>query len=449
MKSVALFYDVENLIGGYDFKFLEDFSMKSVFAEINKFADLNKRDFVRNISIQKGYADWSNYKISKLKWDVAEIGIEPVQMYGFAKGAMKNSSDIQLVVDAMEILYTRPFIDTFIIISGDGGFSSLARKLNEHGKKVIGCAYRSSTNAMFRNLCDEFIYLEEPQHIVQVQFEHKTEKTKIEIDSNLRIQISQNPILKNFATKISQIDSNQKDKDFVFNHIRKVFEVLKENIDSRTYLSKDGLNISILKTALMYAIKDFDYLKYGFGKFVDFIRYAINGTGVKLLLKEPSEYRLVLSETFIQDFIEVEPIIEPNQIHSIENYRVILANKKPVIKLPENIGFLYNVLEYLLEFKPGLTDILFEDIVNKLLDNGCEQNNARESLYLLINCGVLVGDNSSTVLSEQKYSIVDDNIDDFTKKIKQSIVYKLRNLLGSQINEKLVNELLMIFENKE
>ena len=123
-------------------------------------------------------------------------------MYGFAKGAIKNSSDIQLVVDAMEVLYTKPFIDTFIIVSGDGGFLSLARKLNEHGKKVIGSAYRSSTNSMFRNLCDEFIYLEEPQQVIQMQIEQqKTEKIKIDIDSNLRIQIAQNPILKIFLIK--------------------------------------------------------------------------------------------------------------------------------------------------------------------------------------------------------------------------------------------------------
>jgi uncharacterized protein (TIGR00288 family) len=444
MKNIAIFYDVENLIGGYDLKFLEDFSIKSIFAEINRFTEQTKKDFVKNISLQKGYADWSNYKISKLKWDIAEVGIEPIQMYGFAKGAIKNSSDIQLVVDAMEVLYTKPFIDTFIIVSGDGGFLSLARKLNEHGKKVIGSAYRSSTNSMFRNLCDEFIYLEEPQQVIQMQIEQqKTEKIKIDINSNLRIQIAQNPILKNFSHKINQIDSNSS-RESVFEQIRKVLEVLKDNNDSRTYLNKDGLNISILKTALMYAIKDFDYLKYGFGKFVDFIRFAVNGSGIKLVLKEPSEYRLVMNEIFMPDFYDVELITEPSRIHSIENYKVVLANKKPVIKIPENIDPLVDIFETIVSIKEQIKFIQFEEIINILLNNGYEQTLVRESLYLLINSGVLAGDNSSIVLAEQKYNLVGESIDDFFNQIKNSMVDKLNNLLREKVDEKIVDQILQV-----
>ncbi len=87
------------------------------------------------------------------------MGIEPIQIFGFAKGNMKNAADIQLVIDALEILYTKEFIDTFVIVSGDGGFSALAKRLSSYGKRVIGCSYRSTVNHIFVNVCDDFIYL--------------------------------------------------------------------------------------------------------------------------------------------------------------------------------------------------------------------------------------------------------------------------------------------------
>ncbi len=85
-------------------------------------------------------------------------------MYGFSKGMTKNASDIQLVIDAMEILHTKDFIDTFVIVSGDGGFSSLVKKISEYGKKVIGCSYRNTANQIFTKVCDDFIMLDNHMH---------------------------------------------------------------------------------------------------------------------------------------------------------------------------------------------------------------------------------------------------------------------------------------------
>jgi len=142
MKNIAVLYDVENLVGGYHLKYLSEISLKNIISELEKIG-------LSEIAIQKAYADWSNAKLNQLKWDIAELGIEPIQMYGFSKGSVKNASDIQLVIDAMEILHTKPFIDTFVIISGDGGFASLVKKISEYGKKVIGMAYKNTANQIF------------------------------------------------------------------------------------------------------------------------------------------------------------------------------------------------------------------------------------------------------------------------------------------------------------
>jgi len=155
--KVAVFYDIENLICGYSEKtIIQNLSLKSVFKKItNKIKD--------KIAIQRAYANWSDPRLNGLKNDIVELGIAPIQMFGFGKGSQKNASDIQLTIDVVETLLKNDFIETFVIVSGDGGFSSLAKKLHEYGKNVIGCAYKKSTNKVFQYVSDDFIWLEEPE----------------------------------------------------------------------------------------------------------------------------------------------------------------------------------------------------------------------------------------------------------------------------------------------
>lgn len=78
LKNIAIFYDIENLVGGYNFKNFKEVSLKQIYKEISK-------KQLGTIAIQKAYADWSNINYSKLKWDIVELGIDPIQMYGLFK----------------------------------------------------------------------------------------------------------------------------------------------------------------------------------------------------------------------------------------------------------------------------------------------------------------------------------------------------------------------------
>lgn len=152
--NTVILYDVENLTMGNknpNFKF----SLTKIIKQIKEI------ELVEKIAIQCAYADWSNSNLKIIKSDVQKLGIEPIQIFGFS--FQRNAADIQLTIDAVELIHSRPSLQVFVIVSGDGAFASLAKKLHEYGKTVIGCAYKNQTNKVLAAVCDYFISIPEPE----------------------------------------------------------------------------------------------------------------------------------------------------------------------------------------------------------------------------------------------------------------------------------------------
>ena len=136
-RNLALFCDFENIaLGVRDSKYA-DFDMRLVVQKL-----LVKGSIV----VKKAYCDWERYKL---------IEIPHVRQSG------KNSADIRMVVDALDLCYTKEHIDTFVIISGDSDFSPLVSKLRENAKTVIGVGVKNSTSDLLISNCDEFIYYDD------------------------------------------------------------------------------------------------------------------------------------------------------------------------------------------------------------------------------------------------------------------------------------------------
>ena len=111
-----------------------------------------------SIVVKKAYCDWDRYKEFKASMHEASfelIEIPHVRMSG------KNSADIRMVVDALDLCYTKAHVDTFVIVSGDSDFSPLVSKLRENNKIVIGVGVKSSTSDLLIANCDEFIYYDD------------------------------------------------------------------------------------------------------------------------------------------------------------------------------------------------------------------------------------------------------------------------------------------------
>ncbi len=147
--SMALFCDFENIaLGVRDAKYAK-FDIDRV---------LERLLLKGSIVVKKAYCDWERYKEFKAPMHEASfelIEIPHVRMSG------KNSADIRLVVDALDLCYTKAHVDTFVIISGDSDFSPLVSKLRENNKTVIGVGVKSSTSDLLIANCDEFIYYDD------------------------------------------------------------------------------------------------------------------------------------------------------------------------------------------------------------------------------------------------------------------------------------------------
>jgi len=147
--NMAVFCDFENIaLGVRDAKY-PDFDAKVV---------LERLLLKGNIVVKKAYCDWDRYKNFKAAMHEAAfelIEIPHVRMSG------KNSADIRMVVDALDLCYTKAHVDSFVIVSGDSDFSPLVSKLRENNKIVIGVGVKESTSDLLMANCDEFIYYDD------------------------------------------------------------------------------------------------------------------------------------------------------------------------------------------------------------------------------------------------------------------------------------------------
>ena len=147
-RSLAIFIDFENLALGFQGR-RDRFDIARVLARL-----VEKGKIVA----KKAYADWSRF--ANYTAPLHEAAIELVEIPRRAQSG-KNSADIRLCVDAMDLAYSKEHINTFAVVSGDSDFSPLVSKLKELGKHVIGLGMQESTSDLLRDNCDEFIYYED------------------------------------------------------------------------------------------------------------------------------------------------------------------------------------------------------------------------------------------------------------------------------------------------
>ena len=147
--NLAVFCDFENVALGVRDANLTKFDIRPVIERL-----LLKGSIVA----KKAYCDWDRYK--EFKATMHEAAFELIEI-PHARQSGKNSADIRMVVDALDLCYTKEHIDTFVIISGDSDFSPLVSKLRENAKSVIGVGVKNSTSDLLVNNCDEFIFYDD------------------------------------------------------------------------------------------------------------------------------------------------------------------------------------------------------------------------------------------------------------------------------------------------
>jgi uncharacterized protein (TIGR00288 family) len=146
---IAVFVDFENLALGVQGMRKGGFKIDLVLRRL-----LEKGRIV----FKRAYCDWGRYRSA-----VREFHQEGVEMIDIpqSKASGKNSADIRMVVDALDLCYQKDHIDTFALLSGDSDFSPLVNKLKENDKRVIGCGVKNSTSDLLIGSCDEFIFYDD------------------------------------------------------------------------------------------------------------------------------------------------------------------------------------------------------------------------------------------------------------------------------------------------
>jgi uncharacterized protein (TIGR00288 family) len=160
-RIMALFCDFENIaLGVRDAKY-SAFNIQKV---------LERLLLKGNIVVKKAYCDWDRYK--EFKASMHEAAFELIEI-PHVRQSGKKSADIRMVVDALDLCYTKAHVDTFVVISGDSDFSPLVSKLRENNKLVIGVGVKKSTSDLLIGNCDEFIFYDDLVRETETKKERK------------------------------------------------------------------------------------------------------------------------------------------------------------------------------------------------------------------------------------------------------------------------------------
>ena len=257
ITSMALFCDFENVALGV---------RDAQYAKFDIDRVLERLLLKGSIVVKKAYCDWDRYK--DFKKPMHEASFELIEI-PHVKISGKNSADIRLVVDALDLCYTKAHVDTFVIISGDSDFSPLVSKLRENNKTVIGVGVKSSTSDLLISNCDEFIYYDD---LVR-QEEKKRSRTR------------RKPAAKQSAAdapKAAKPESTEEDrKQQAFDLVLDTIDALSEERDQ-----DDKIWGSMVKQTLKRRNPGFNESYFGFRTFSDLLEEAQSR---KLLTLEPDQ----------------------------------------------------------------------------------------------------------------------------------------------------------------
>jgi len=236
--TMAVFLDLENIaLGAHQAKYPR-FDIQKV---------LERLLLKGHIVVKKAYCDFKRY--DEFKKGLHEAAFELIEI-PHVRQSGKNSADIRMVVDALDLCYTKSHLDTFVIISGDSDFSPLVSKLRENDKTVIGVGVKNSTSDLFLNNCDEFIYY----------------------DDLVRMKPKVKRVVRKVAAKKTATRSKSDDGPSLEGALEQLVETLADLIDER---GDDGLVWgSMLKQALKRRNPGFNERAHGFKNFNDLLQAA-------------------------------------------------------------------------------------------------------------------------------------------------------------------------------
>jgi uncharacterized protein (TIGR00288 family) len=261
INNMAVFCDFENIaLGVADAKY-DKFSVKTV---------LEKLLVKGSIVVKKAYCDWERYK--SYKAGMHEAAFELIEI-PHVRQSGKNSADIRLVVDALDLCYTKSHVDTFVVISGDSDFSPLVSKLRENNKRVIGVGVKASTSDLLMKNCDEFIFYDDLVRVEEAKKRSAAKKAtkKPEPKKAERKKTEKSAGATGAENAEAAVDDNAEGRRQAA--IDLVLETLEELIEARG--SDERIYSSMVKQALKRRRPEFNESYHGYKGFAALLDDAV------------------------------------------------------------------------------------------------------------------------------------------------------------------------------
>jgi uncharacterized protein (TIGR00288 family) len=271
IQSMAVFCDFENIAIG---------SREAQYAQFDINKVLERLLIKGSIVVKKAYCDWDRYK--EFKASMHEASFELIEIPHIRQSG-KNSADIRMVVDALDLCYTKAHVDTFVIISGDSDFSPLVSKLRENNKFVIGVGVKMSASDLLIANCDEFIYYDDLVRKKQKQSEDRKQAIP-----RKNLPPNHKPEPKSEKNEVDRIQT-------VLNIVAgTVEELLSERGDDTK------LWASMVKQAIKRRNPGFNETYYGFRSFSKLLEEAARHQLIELVL-DPKSGGYVIKSVFHEE----------------------------------------------------------------------------------------------------------------------------------------------------
>ena len=236
-QNLCILIDFENIAAGTERENLGRFNTKLVMNHLKEKG---------RVVIARAYGDWGRF--AKFKQALLEQGISMMELTSY-RGQDKNRADIALVVDAMELVYSRPHIQTFVLLSGDSDFTPLVMKLRELDKRIIGLGTRKATSRLLASSCDEFIF-----------YDNLLKRSHREEESNDETSLSPKPITSQAA-----------------------FTLLVDTIKVIQRDEPRPVSAGMVKQFILRKTPTFDETDFGYSGFTDFLEAANKAELVQLI----------------------------------------------------------------------------------------------------------------------------------------------------------------------
>lgn len=483
----VIFYDIENFTGGYNNsnRKIDQVSIQDILDQIRAL------NCVGEILGQYAYADWSNGSVKKVRQQVSELGIKPEQAMIFRFNSIKskadknekndkndkNGRDMQITVDAINLIHQNPLIQCVVIASGDSDFIPLAEKLRFYGKVVVGCAYVDSTSPKFRALCHHFVDVPDlrngnqtsepktpnPQSPpVQTKKADQIENTSATPPESASVSpkppVPQGVILKFEQELWSELgQENVSDSSEAIQKILKILNAyFYKSPDSKKW-QKEGIHTSLIEHSVKFIVPNAReiFLQLGLTKFNEYLRFTCHDSSF-CMARNNNVLKLFLRDNVSDSFL-VEPRPETANLHHSLTYHNILSSHFPELfheaqkpfeeKLPD-VEILKFLASSLLSIRPNQQDLksLTQEIFSMSAESLAESK-IRSTIFVFRSAGVVTQYIEQIQPPTRYISLVPEmrSLQDIHQALDKAIRSKLApvlSLVGETIDETVMAKLL-------